>query len=602
MAASIGNLAIVISGNARPFQQTLGQVQNNIRQFSVGTQNIYKAPPGSQMSGMRLQWGSFGRLARSALVAGFGGGLAGALVGVGAMAFGQVAEAAIGVAGAVGKQAAMFLADSFQEGLKVSRMELGVNFLAGGPARGGEWMKEIRSLSAKSGFDMLTLGQSMRTLAGSTDELDNVLPTLQAIATISAGIGAEAEQMNRFALAVAQVTAAGRFEAQELNQLTEAGMPIKELAKTAGMSVGKFRAAVKDGEVSVSVLAETFNRMVGPGGRFFGMLEERAKSAVGQVDRISASWLLLKQDLGKGLLEGARSSGTLDAIQAGINKMTGLISDPAVIDRAFNGMKDLGMAGLRVAGVVYDTATYWGGIADRIYRAYKGLEQIYRIVRIINPGIALFNPVAGIEGMLKINPLNPLNYLKDNGTGNQWAKDFAEAFTRSGVPIVQQAFNGIVISPQLSPKLQKMLDGVQEQLAAGATPFDKFLKTMGDVEKIREFDFMQASSGGLFDRAFGAISPRMSAGVEEQLLVNAFNELEKSLHMTAAKFPEAMSKGSKEAASVLANAAFGGQGKSIQEKILETARLAKKAQEETAKNTEATAKALSGLRAQGLFR
>lgn len=650
MAASIGNLAIVISGNARPFQKTLGQVKNEINQFSSGggTQNVFKGMIQRQLSPLEqaakarldmmraaalkhrmenpppprsaLQWGSFGRLIRSSLVAGFGGGLAGALVGVGAMAFGQFLEATLGLVGAIGKQAASFLADSFQEGLKVSRMELGVNFLAGGPGRGGEWMQEIRSLSAKSGFDMLSLGQSMRTLAGSTDDLDTVVPTLQAIATISAGIGAEAEQMNRFALAVAQVMAAGRFEAQELNQLTEAGMPIKELAKTAGMSVGQFRAAVKDGEVSVSVLAQTFNRMVGPGGRFFGMLEERAKSAVGQVDRISAGWMLFKQELGKGLLDEARNAGFLNAIQNGIDYLlTHKDEVRSFIEQGAEQLKHWSVYILRASGNMYDFGVQLAKVFDLAWKAGSALRTAMKYITL-----------GTSEMILKTSPLGMVDLARkmlkfEGGTGQKWVDEFLASFSRVK-PAVADAFQPMVLALEMAPRLAKILDGVRSTLAEGASPYEKFMKGMQDIQKIKDFTAKKMQEDGLnraieqFGKSLGDIlsgngwmdgplsgfgrsleewwgklfgTKVMTPNEENQLIYQNFMELEKSLSSAfETKFPEAMSKGSQAAISAINAAMYSSGEKTIQERIHNVMALTKEAAAQTATNTKAIAEAV----------
>ena len=64
MAASVGNLAIFISGNAKPFQQTIRQVQLQITELGHS--------PVGQRAGMNLH---------SAMSAGFAGGIGGSLVG-----------------------------------------------------------------------------------------------------------------------------------------------------------------------------------------------------------------------------------------------------------------------------------------------------------------------------------------------------------------------------------------------------------------------------------------------------------------------------------------------------------------------------------------
>lgn len=588
MAANVGNLAIVISGNARPFQQTLSNVRVQINQF--GRDTAGQAGSGLQSAGTSL---------RGMLVAGFGGGLAGAVAATAMTAFGGIIHAIAGTVGQVGHHAATFLTEAFQEGLKISRLELGVNFLANGPEVGGEWLKSIRELSQQSGFDMAGLGQSLSKLAGSTDELDNVLPTLRAITTISAGIGADAAQLSHFALAVSQVVAAGRFESQELNQLTEAGLPIKELAKTAGMSVGQFRQAVKDSTVSVDVLAQTFNRMIGPGGRFFGMLEERARSGVGQVDKLSSTWLMFKQDLGKGLLEGAVDSGFLTAIQNGVNELAkNLPAIKGFIGDAFGFMRDLAIAGAHFAGIAYDTGTFLKIMAQQLYQSLRFMGAL---VSITNPLLASF--VKFHLDVAKVFLDNPLPLLQDWGTGDRWAADIANAFKQNMAPAVQSVFSNITITPKLSPELQKMLDEATKAVKEGG-PFTQFERGLRQIDAIKEFKaptFSQRVWGqlmGIGDVANRGVQP----AIENQLIAKQFMELEKGLKQAIDHFPAAMAKGSQEAASVIAHAAFSSDQRTMQERVLDVANAAKKAQEETAKNTAALVAEIKKLQGNGVFK
>jgi len=612
MPTSIGNLAIIISGNAKPFNNTLKSVNNTINQWSAGTQNWINIHPPRDPSSY-LQWGSFGRLIRSALVMGVGGGLAGALVGVAAMAFGQMLEAAIGFAHRITD----FLKDAFEEGLKISRMELGVNFLAGGLDRGAEWLKSLRDLSQTSGYEMAGLGQSMRTLAGSTDELENVVPLLKSLTTISAGLGAETEQMNRFALAVSQVLAAGRFEAQEINQLTEAGMPIKELAKTAGMSVGRFRAQVKDGSVAVSVLAETLNRMTGPGGRFFGMLEERAKSGVGMVDKMTASWLLFKQELGKDMIQAGKDSGLFATMQGGIEyliknkgEVIGFLSDGASM------IYEWSRAGIMFAGNMYDIAK---GVME-ITRAFlHAMKTIDKYAQYLNPTRYL-NRFLINKGAPELGDF----FMPQHGTGEKWLSDldlFLFNLRNKVKPAVQDAFEPIHVALSLSPRLQKLFEGLADRMREGITPWQKFQTGLSSLKQRDDFTRMKMAEGqyGLqsapliddrgnrlsgFERGWieaGMLFKQiMSVDVlkpneRDQFLADNFLELEKSLNMATDKFPAAMSKGSQEAASAIAHAMYGSENKSIQERILASIQVAKTAQEQTAANTKAIAAAMARL-------
>lgn len=660
MPQSVGQLAIIISGNAGPFNRAIQNVKNTINQAGrdVNNNTFNIRPPSDPSS--RLQWGSFGRIIRSALVMGFGGGLAGALVGVGAMAFGQMLEGIKSAVMFVGQQAAMFLKDAFEEGMKLSRLELGLKFLAGGEGKGLEWMRELRSLSEKSGLNLAEIGAGFRQMAGSTSDLNNVIPRMRAIMEIGTGIGADAEQMHRFALAIAQVIAAGRFEAQELNQLTEAGLPIKELADTAAMSVGEFRAAVKDGAVSVTVLDQTLNRLaLSPGGRFFGVMNAQAQTAMGQVMQVQQQWLLFKQELGKGIIEGLKETGWLDALQNGLKFV---IDNKNQIGDFLNQLlevgKQLAITFARIAGHMHDMAELARGAGGAVRGVNKALGD---------PLDALFGGGLANRMMFsggKKSVAADVNKTFHGGTAEMWARDVAEAFRNRVVPKADESLRQISILPEpakLSAEAQKLTDAIRDAIKKGLTPGDEFANT---IRLLREaFNFRPAQAGaiagkhfkvavdtqrryrdlvdeferdalsgaatgafddaaamraarqwaetvnGVFDQnalvggiaggpgAAGLFAPRgLDQRGMEVGLYQAFLDAEKALVTSLDHFPKAMQMGSAEAVQAINKAAFGSGQESAADRLANVMRLSKEATERMEKDVKDIAAAARALK------
>ena len=600
MATNVGNLAIIISGNASPFNKTIQNVKNTINQASGDINNITINPP-RQISGTTgLQFYSFGALLRSAVIKGFGGGLAGGIAGATVLAIQTVGRQVAEVAGAAGHLAAQVLVSSFEEGMKVSRLELGVGFLAGSPQRAAGWMKELRGLSQQSGFSLAELGNGFRQLAGSSDDLDNIVPRMRAITEISAGIGADAEQMHRFALAVSQVIAAGRFEAQELNQLTEAGLPIKALADTAGMSVGQFRAAVKDGAVSISILDQTLNRLaLSPGGRFFGMLEEQGRTAVGQVMRVQNAWLTFQQELGKGLMEGLKNTGWLNAPENGLNYLLEHKAEVnAFLENVLVLIKEMTAAALRLAGAMYEIAQ--GG---------NRLAQKLSIPSFIPGGLAL-------DIFLKTRGAGLGTNLTQ--TGDKLADDFLDSFNAR---LRSRAANPptIRIDAALSNSAKSLVEGMGSKLNQ-SPPFAQAIRDIGEatrffsdqqdraVRALHDAAAAFANRGGPFGDLLSRLyankasdlnmtAPPWMVGSQERnmALYEAFIDAEKELGKHANQFPKAMELGSVEAARAINKAIFGSDQKSYEQRVLDVLASQKAKQDQIAKDVAGIAAAAERL-------
>ncbi len=500
MAASVGNLAIMISGNSKPFNQTMANVKQTLNQFAAGrdlTMNSITIKPPKDSGG--TMW-------KQMLGAGAAGGIAGALATAGIGAMKSIGDGMLGAASDIGHRVAEFLAGSFKVGMDQARQQFALNFLAGGPEKGGDWIKSIRSLSMVSGFGLKELHHSAQTLAGSFTDLDNVIPTLQRISLVSAGLGADSEQMNRFALAVTQVVAKGRFMAQELNQLTDAGLPLSEMAKTAGMSVGEFRKGVEDGQISANVLLQTLNRLTESGGRFDGMFTKIGGTPLGQIQRITSLWEQFRAELGMGMMDSAQKSGFLNALENGVNYLLDHKGElKSLIDDVAHTLQSWSIEIVRFGGHVYDAI-------DAIRVLWEMSENLRRSYRV---SIAIMS--GGMSEMVRMMGSGVGDFAGDfwskakaNGwftTGNKWADDLAKSFETVVKPAIADAMKPLTLPLELAPRLQKELDSIREHMREGVSPFDKFQTGMSDIRDMQKFfdaktKMMQDQAMPLFDAAF----------------------------------------------------------------------------------------------------
>jgi tape measure domain-containing protein len=126
------------------------------------------------------------------------------------------------------------------------------------------------------------------------------------------GVGGNAETIDRVTLALSQMVGKGRLQAEEMEQLAEAGIPAWELlAKAAGKSETFMRKAVEGGTVDAKRAVQGIVAMMGD--VFEGQSERQGKTLAGLQAQFEGQ---LNKDL------GTATEGAFDELKKGYEKAT----------------------------------------------------------------------------------------------------------------------------------------------------------------------------------------------------------------------------------------------------------------------------------------
>lgn len=114
---------------------------------------------------------------------------------------------------------------------------------------------------------------------------DQVLPVLTAVGDATAALGGNTEKLDRITIALGQMSTAGRVNAQDMRQLTEAGIPAwKMLADGIGKTVAETRKMAENGLIpanqALTILMNTMEEKYG------GMMAKQARTAQGAFSTI----------------------------------------------------------------------------------------------------------------------------------------------------------------------------------------------------------------------------------------------------------------------------------------------------------------------------
>lgn len=190
--------------------------------------------------------------------------LGGALVG-GAVAGGAALG---GLAAAVGVTGVNF------NDLK-QQADIAFTTMLGSGEKAKAFLDDLQDFAAKTPFefpDLLSASQRLLAMGFAADE---VRPTLTAIGDAVAGLGGGSAEVDRVTTALGQMNAKGKASAEEIMQLTEAGIPAWQmLADAIGVDVATAMDQVSKGTVSADVAIAAI--VDGMNTRFGGMMEKQS--------------------------------------------------------------------------------------------------------------------------------------------------------------------------------------------------------------------------------------------------------------------------------------------------------------------------------------
>jgi tape measure domain-containing protein len=138
--------------------------------------------------------------------------------------------------------------------------------------------------------DALEAGKALLAFGESAD---NLTPVLSRILDISRATG---KNFNELTLIYGKARTQGVLYAEDINQLTEAGIPIiQQFAKQLGVSADKVKKLASEGKIGFAELELAFAAMTAEGEKFAGQAEAGIQAA----DRFGTAWSGVLERVGK---------------------------------------------------------------------------------------------------------------------------------------------------------------------------------------------------------------------------------------------------------------------------------------------------------------
>ena len=182
------------------------------------------------------------------------------------------------------------------------RQKVALEGIVGSAADATKAFEGLKTMALESPFNIKELIGYTKQLSAYGIVVEELLPTTNKLADLSAGLGVD---MSRLILAYGQVNAAAVLRGQELRQFTEAGVPlVDKLAKKFSdlngrlITTGEVFEMISKRQVSFEMVSEVLTDMTSEGGEFYKMQENLTNTLYGQIEKLKEMWTLALKELG----------------------------------------------------------------------------------------------------------------------------------------------------------------------------------------------------------------------------------------------------------------------------------------------------------------
>lgn len=203
-------------------------------------------------------------------------------------------------------------------GAELEQTRVAMETFLGSAEKADQVISDLNKFSAVTPFTSDQVVQAGKQLLAFGLQAEDLQETLRAVGDVSAGTG---KDFNELASIYGKAMTSGKIQAEELNQLTEAGIPIiDELAKNMNVAKEDIKDMGSQGLISFEDLEKAFQTMTGEGGKFFNLMEKQSKTAAGLMSTLQGTVQQVGAEISEQMLNAAKP-----ALEAVVNATSALL-------------------------------------------------------------------------------------------------------------------------------------------------------------------------------------------------------------------------------------------------------------------------------------
>ena len=170
----------------------------------------------------------------------------------------------------------------------------------GSSAKAKVVMADLEEFSLKTPLTPEEVNQAGKVLLAFGVTTEKLIPSLKTIGDLSAGTG---KNFNELAVIFGKAKVSGTLFAEDINQLTEAGIPIiDKFAKMLKVPTDQIKKMGSEGKLNFDLLEQAFIEMTGEGGKFKDLMVNLSQTTQGKMSTLTGEFNALQRSIGDALL------------------------------------------------------------------------------------------------------------------------------------------------------------------------------------------------------------------------------------------------------------------------------------------------------------
>lgn len=345
---------------------------------------------------------------------------------------------------------------SVQAAAQMRQYEIAFQTMLKSAEAGTQMLRDLQQFAAETPFDVpgvVSAGQQLMAFGFKAEE---IIPMLTNLGDAASGLGLGTEGVSRLAYALGQMQTSGKLNAQDMMQLTSAGISAWDmLAQAAGKTVAEMKDLCSKGAIDSKAAVQTI--VAGMNDQFGGMMAKTSDEVAGLLANIEETAGNTSAAVGKYLTEAFNIKGILKDVSDRLGEfqqkmqtateqgksMGDVIKEcvPAPVIAAIGAFAAvlvvvsvaavatlgavLGLsAGIVAAGAAIGAAialiiTYWDDLANAVKAAVQGILDAVVII-----GTAVTEAILGVVRWI-LDTIGDM-WADITGDHNNWFNDFAD--------------------------------------------------------------------------------------------------------------------------------------------------------------------------------
>lgn len=252
--------------------------------------------------------------------------------------------------------------------------------LIGNAEKAKTTIADLKDFSASTPLSFTDITKAGKTLMAFGASAESLRGKISMLGDMAMGNAQKLESLTR---AYGKVQAKGRASMEEINIITESGVPILEaLSNQYDVTVEELMKLVSAGKVGFEDLNSAMQSLTGEGGQFFGMLEKQSQTFAGMMSTMKDNISILMSELGARLLPKIKPligavtrafGGMVDDLTSETGGITVLSN---VLEKLVGGFVNIAETSMKVGATVPVIWRFLAGsigvIADNIKTRLKG--------------------------------------------------------------------------------------------------------------------------------------------------------------------------------------------------------------------------------------